>query len=317
MARESLSMELSRGQQLLDKAMNFLESKRPACDYEHIFIMNQKATLSHQFPKKYNRRFASLNLLSNFNPLALLYPQNFDMFGSGLYPALEVSYHWGRAFDNIIDGDAEVPVQGMSVTDWMKRQKELAVTGAETVPKAPTIEYMLKRTLIRLNRMGSEVNIQDEMVKFIDAMEVEYDRRVNKKVLTRQELKDLNRDSFGSPHTITLVAVRSRAQGHDVWELGQIQGRIQALRDIHPELKKGICNIPAEVLDESNLTLSSLAANPQLFDTNTTLQEWKQQELLECAALMDQLKAKPLDKSAQLYVSYFFSEINKHMANLI
>jgi len=311
---------IEAGQQVLERVVDWAISRTPDYAIEQVFIQRQKDNLRYQSPGKYDRRFATLNLLSNSHPLIVpavpFYPQLLNIYGSGLFSALGVSYNWGRAVDNIADGDTEVPIEGMPAIEWIRKQKELAVTGAESVPKLPTEEYMLKRTLIRLGEIGSDVDIQGEMVKFLDAMEVECDRRINGRVLTREELEILNRDSFGSPHTITLVAVRSKAQGHDVGELGQIQGRIQALRDIHPELEKGICNIPAEVLEESSLTLSMLEANSQLFNTSPTLQAWKQQELVDCGELMDQLGAKSLDKPAELYVRYFFSEIEKHITNL-
>jgi hypothetical protein len=305
----------SRIRNVYEQIPNFVIETLPDYYLEQLFIMRQQIEMDLRAPGKYDKRFMGLSFLSNFNPLVRILPF-IPPSGSGLYPALEVSYHWGRAVDDVVDGDMPLPNKNIPVGDWIEELKELAKNGASSVPKGITIEYMQKRALVRLEEMHSGVDIRGEMVKFLDAMKWEYERRVNRIVLTKNELEILNRNSFGPPHTITLVAVRSKARGEDIDELGQIQGRIQALRDMHTELAHGICNIPQEVLDKCGITFRELEENPSLFDSNIFFQVWKQKEIEECFVLIDRIRTKKLDKPVQLYVRYFLYEINKHLKNL-
>lgn len=284
---------------------------------EQMFISQQKGDLRNSYPGKYDKRLLSLNILSNLSASALSFSSE-SKSGLGIFPALEISYHWGRGIDDVADGDAPVPVPGMSVLDWLLRQQELIASGNwQHIAKEPTLEYMMRRTLERIKEIPTlKIDPELEAFNFLEAMIVECKRRIDGMVLTDKELSELNNNSFGVPHTITLAILGSRAMGEDVWELGQAQGKMMGLRDIHQELRRWICNIPLEVLEKSGLTLADLQANPNIFDSNTILQEWRVSEMATSKALIEQLKDKDLDPVARLYTWYLSHEVSGHVKRL-
>lgn len=282
----------------------------PEDHVEQLAIQAQWGRMSARAEGKYDPLLATLSLLSNFNPLVRFVPFASPM-GAGLAPGLEVSYHFGRAVDDVVDGDAELPSGFTSVPEWLQFLRGHIDEGGRNIPKGLTVEFLLKRTLRRMQPYdGRRFGIQSELRSFLGAMEREYDRRVNRKVLNREELSLLYRDAFGPPHTITLEAVGSRTIAQDIPELAQAQGRLFAIADLKEDLARGIINIPQEVLELASLRSEELVENPGRIK-HRLVGEWIESEISDCAQLIQTLREKKLDWRGRAYVSYLLKGFDK------
>ena len=287
--------------------------------HERLFIEWQKFDMLSRNPGKYDKRLRILHTLANTNPFARLYPSS-KPWADGLFPAVEVVYHFGRFVDNVADGDVKVPHLTLSVTEWLDSLIELVPSEAAFVKKAPTIEFMLQRVFFRLNTSGnlSGVDLHTEIIAFLEAMKAEHSRRENNTVLTKEELWSLHDNSFRPPHTITLAALRSAASGEDLPGLGIAQGILQGFRDWREDIELGICNIPLEVLLENRLTFQNLLANPDLFLQTPGLLVWALEAIQESMEILEDLsnRSASLDKMARYYVKYFVKENMKRAEEL-
>jgi hypothetical protein len=261
--------------------------------------------LVNQNPEKYALQLNTLFLLSHFNPLTVLLPGT--AFGHGLAPAALPSYIWGRWNDDIADDHEKLPSGYASYEDLLEGQKKIIADGERNVIKDFNIEYLLKRVVLRLERAQRPGdNIRQDLTDFLDAMQTEYFRRVNKKVSTFQELSDLYAKSFGKPHNIMLIAFGSSNRESQITELSQIQGRMfnSEEQSLLEDLPKGICYIPSEVLSVSGLGIDELIQDPSLVETNPSIQQWQKEEIHDCAKLYSNLvsKIEALDWKTKLYI---------------
>ena len=266
--------------------------------------------------------------LSGFNPtpfvLQILPFSNFPLSLTGelvwryyydkleIFPALEPSYYACRRVDDVADGDRDLPPGFENFYEWIAYLRNHINTGGKNIPKAPTADYLLKQAIVRLEREQRPTdNIRGEFNGFLDAMTVEYERRINRSVLSAQELEEVNRNSFGHAHNMALIAIRSRTRAPDVPQLPQLQGRLYAIADLETELRRGICNIPAEVLETSGLGLPALMEQPELVKDNQGIRHWKDAELQWGRFAMDELAKKPLDWITGFYVRFLTLGIEK------
>ncbi|OGM59203.1 hypothetical protein A3A75_03245 [Candidatus Woesebacteria bacterium RIFCSPLOWO2_01_FULL_39_10] len=286
---------------------------------EYLITENKYWELERRAPGKYTVLLNTLNALSNFNPLTRFYigPAS----SQGISPAALPSYKWGRWNDDIADGHLPLPSGYSSYEELVQAQKEIITSGGEDVVKGFTIEFLLKRVIAKLERVQKrDDNVGEDLSVFLDAMQTEYLRRVERKVSTSQELSDLYANSFGRPHNIMLIALGSSARESQIRELSQILGRRYNCEggSLHEDLPRGICYIPSEVLSSSGFSLDELMQNPSFSDTNPTIQEWVSGEIRDCSGLYDTLseKIEDLDWRAREYVGRLTKDMIPRFNNL-
>ncbi len=274
--------------------------------------------LERRAPDKYTKLLNTLNILTNvptnFNPLIIMHIG--PVSGQGLTPAALPAYTWGRWNDDIADGHETLPPGYATYEDFVQAEKKINVSGGKNVRKSFTIEFLQKRVIAKLQRFQrSGDNIREDMSVFLDAMQTEYLRRVNRTVSTSQELSQLYADSFGRPHNIMLIAFGSSARAADIPELPQIQGRMfnSERGSLEEDLPRGICYIPSEVLSVSGLSLDELMQNPYLTGVNPDIQEWRREEISDCSKLYGTLlqKSGTLDWKARLYIKGLTKKIEE------
>ncbi len=284
-------------QRLLDPYLQWLMS-RPEVR-ESLIISAQKDALYSRSPGKYDAITTALFLLSTFNPLDRILSTE----PKGFAPAIEVAYHFCRMIDDFADGDAPIPKEFADfpalVTSLKSQLKDAKAPSTDTDP-----EFLLKRVLHKLD-------CRKELDSFLDAMKVEYEKRINGEVFTREELQKLYNDSFGAPHMIAFAALGSEATSESIQDLFQLEGRLYAVRDLIPELSKGIIFIPKEVLEESGLSKENLIQAPAESIKNPAIQKWIAEEyaygLKVCGVLRE--SAKNMDWKARGIVEFLVKPI--------
>lgn len=281
-----------------------------------MIIGNIKSHLYSRSFKKYFLTGEAVSFLSDYTiPQNLISRLFIDSPGSGvaLYPSAAPSYMLGRAIDDMSDGDLDPKVFGYdNFPAYANTAKEQIKSNSVGVTKGFTLDFLLKYTLEKLEKkQKSTDNVRQDWVLFLDAMMIEYERRINPKALTKKELKTVYDDSFSHTHNIMLISLHSNTRFKDIEEIAQLQGRIFALCDLKSELSKSICNIPKEVLEEAHLDPSALMENPNLIDNNEVITRWAKEELDLGKKLFDNLKQKipKLDFTAKAYFYFLMKGV--------
>jgi len=175
---------------------------------------------SHAYDRSFKKYVAigeTLYFISYFNPLA----RPFHFIGPvGIFPAAAPAYWWGRATDDMADGDYPLPDGINSFKQYIEVSKGNIKDGCKQVRKGFTIDFLLKQALQKLERVQTNRdNVREDLSLFLDAMLVEHSRRVNYAVLSQEELEQLYDQSFGHAHNIMLIALRSKTRAHDIPEI--------------------------------------------------------------------------------------------------
>lgn len=317
MVREQLSQTATGGLSNIERFANWLISVYPEPAIEFIILAEERDRLTNNSPGKYATLATGLRITSTFNPLARLVSWKFP---EGIFPAFEPAYYVGRVVDDIADGDRELPEGYEGFQDWINHLKHCLETNFQAVPKDFSFEFLFKRAIQRLEplqRPGD--NVREEYLKFLDAMVMENQRRVNAEVKTEQQLAEINWESFSHVQDIAFIAVKSSVritQKSGLAKLPDLLGRGYAIRDLQAELGKNICNIPKEVLDKSGLSFQQLSQNPQLVDGNSVLQSWINSEIQECRKIIEELNQVKLDIPAKFLVKILTKGIEKDLNKL-
>ena len=156
-------------------------------------------------------------------------------------------------------------------------------------------------------------DIQEYMVDFLDAMMMEHQRRIQKTILTEEQLIDLHNKSFRGAHDIFLCALWSKNNAKDIQELPQILWRLYGIMDLQKDLSKNICNIPKEIGID-------IPVNKQDFETllnNKEVQQWitKTIEAQKANIEIVRWKYNLLDKPARVLCEWLLPELDTFINN--
>lgn len=157
---------------------------------------------------------------------------------------IRLSYFRGRAIDDIIDWDAELPATYKDIPEFIQAVAEDIVQNRRQ-ESLTTIGKAVIKMIESYKKHGKD--IQPHILDFLDAMIIEYNRRTLKQLLTEEQLINLHDKSFRSAHDIFLYALWSKNNAKDIVELPQILWQLYWIKDLHNDLSKNICNIPKEI----------------------------------------------------------------------
>jgi hypothetical protein len=270
----------------------------PADVVEKVVIEQQSKAMKTRAPGKYGPILFTVEHLSNYNPLT-------KERGKGLVPAIEVCYHFGRAMDDIADGDAKLPVGFKNYKEFVDYLKVKVEKEDHNVDKGGYVEFLLFSSIHKLANKTTPEEIRSGINRFLESMYAEYERREMALVLDRKKLDELHTLSFGTSYDIAFIATGSRNRSSDIASLMVAQGRLYALRDLDSDLSMGICNIPSEVMDKAGIGLQQLKDDPEIVGENIVLTKWVGDELREIREFYNSFNDKNLDNKAKLITRYF------------
>ena len=288
-------------------------------------ILDVKIQLYTRLFKKYFSIIEAVSLLSGTSIPQIFLARLIGMPATFMaefspYPQAAPAYTLGRITDDMADGDLDPKVFGYNnFPDYVKAAKSQIRNRGTEVKRGIALDFLLKNTLEDLERIqkpGDDVRKDWDM--FLDAMLVEYDRRVNHKILTKAGLKTIDDNSFSYAHNIMLIALRSKTRFKNIEEIAQLQGKIFALADLKPELALFTCKIPKEVLEEAQINGEELMNNPNLLDDNEVIRRWMKEELATGRELYDKLKQKipNLDFTAKLYLKFLMKGVESKIKKM-
>ena len=279
---------------MLDKLMRLTPNW-----YEESYIaLENQFSLINRNPK-YMRLTTTLFLLSNFNPVRGLFPGRVI----GIAPGINTAYHFCRVLDDITDGVLELP-RGYASFNELKTALQKALQ--ENEYPNDTLGILLRGTIRDMKEYYS-VDLRNDILHFLDAMEEEHERRMHKTISSQDELLQVYQNSFRVPQDIAFISLDARVRSTDIPELAELQGRIYALRDLDEELPKGAIFIPKEALPKE------ISSNELLrkYQTLPEVAHWKEQEMQKGRLLIGRLKQKKLDWRSRIIVNFTIKGLEK------
>jgi len=242
------------------------------------------------------------------------------------FPGLELAYYGGRDVDDVVDGDKPLPKGFETVDSWIDdlvSHIDTTGTSKQEIIMEPNTAFVFQQAVNYLQPLENEEkgdSVKRECIGFLEAMRLEYHRRIDQTVLTEEEILQGYWQGFGHAQNITLIAIGSKTRipsdclpvdkllQMPVNELPLvlpiILGKTYAIKDLGADLERGICNIPKSVLEESGLTLSGLMRDPSKALSNQTVKNWAEDELNISRQLARKLRQKKLDLPAKLMVEF-------------
>jgi hypothetical protein len=187
-------------------------------------------------PVKYARGVGGMYLLS--------------VKGIELGQIARASFFFFRNQDDSLDGDRADIRDPLSHVLSCREQIESGVYTGK-----PPIVDLAKFAIKRLNQRSNggddpKQNFLDE----IDVMLFDHERSKEKRILTKGELEEYYRKTFFPVVNIMLIGLNSRLRAVDIPELSFCQGRVYSVRDLDTDWRRGVINIPREVLEQANLS---------------------------------------------------------------
>lgn len=233
----------------------------------------------------------------------------------GVYPAMKPGGFFCRAIDDMADGDLAIPANFANFAEWAT-ELESTIKG-DSQPSHPLALVMLD-AISKFESVASEDdNVKATLTAFLAGMTLDNERRVRGKTLSWSEILNIYDLTFLPPIQLSLIGLRSSNRASDIPLLGQVQGRIYAIRDFAHELPLGVINIPENVITASGLSGKMLMDTPNLVNTNSVTAAWIQAELRDCVGVIDTLRLTRLDKNARNMTDLLINPIDRYIHSRI
>jgi hypothetical protein len=182
--------------------------------------------------------------------------------------AARYGYCFLQLYDDIMDGDRRTDAAPDAVA-------------AQTIAAWASGEFRDDTTLARLgaafNAALREVPLlpgddpHHDVLALLQAMRLDAERVATKRVLTRAQLKDQLRGTFHHSLNILLIASGLRTRATQVPDLIESLGWCSVVRDLDEDLRKGLVNVPSDVVARVRSTSGGLT--PQLRVVRCWLEE--------------------------------------------
>ncbi|TSC87614.1 MAG: hypothetical protein G01um101416_429 [Microgenomates group bacterium Gr01-1014_16] len=169
-----------------------------------------------------------------------------SLFGLEHSRVLRASYLPIRFVDDLLDGDAH------GVPDPLAYAQELSQRIEHDNLTNSRIDRQLRYALEVLEpRALPTDNPRGDFIKAIQAIIFDYERASVKRLLSAKEIEQYFRDSFDPVINITLLAISSKLRSHNLPVLSYGQGRVYSARDFETDWKRGIINVPEDIISSA------------------------------------------------------------------
>lgn len=187
---------------------------------------------------------------------------------------IRVSYLYFRYLDDIVDGDLVGSIAPRTLLDEQMSRWRFGMPRYPTECEANILFCYLWNEFEQRALPLSCLRFLAESV--INGIELDLERRVNRRVLSRAELDVYYEKVILAPaqlaHTILDAGVTMLA----LQEISMIIGRLQSARDLHSDWGQGLINIPLEDLGDANV--AAQVTLPRRFES------WQAQEIDQCTS---------------------------------
>jgi len=246
---------------------------------------------------------------------------------------LELGYYAGRWIDEVVDGDEILPGNYSSVDhllDETINQIETMGMNKFLSIKEPGPGFLFQQAIIYLQPLENKAlgdDVKQEFIGFIEAMRWEYHRRVNRFVLSEDELLQSYWRGFSHAQNITLIALRAKERVPQFCPpveellvmpssklpliLPIVLGKAYAIRDFSEDWKEGIYPVPRHELIRAGFDPKQLPKDPNAVLTNPVIREWRKSDSEIAWKLSRKLRQKTVDLPTWGLIRFLTAGIGK------
>jgi hypothetical protein len=236
--------------------------------------------------------------------------RDYSLRFSGFAPGWQAANLACRIIDDIADGERRL-IPGFASFPALITQIRGQIIDRTPMTGSLLLELLEEAITVVERRDRRAGETRESFVGLLDAMLVEYQRRIERRVLPKQTLIEIHIASSVHPLNLSLICLGSRTRTAKVPALAEFIGRMGVLRDLERELGMGIINIPREVLPE-NACVDQLIARPRSIRRMESVTDWIRAEARDGLELAEQVRNSRLDPLArrvtqnqiQLYLRY-------------
>lgn len=195
------------------------------------------------------------------------------------------SYFFLREIDDLLDGDRNNvgnPLQYVSDV----RSKIAAGESNHRQSIFSLAEYSI-RVLEKKAKPGD--NPRSDFLAAIDCMQFDYNRAQKRQALTNDQLNDYYLRAFLPVLNLMFIGLGSNLRATDVPQLAHAQGVVYSTRDLQDDWKKGIINIPSEVLSAASLPSTS---SFQEIQSSPVIRQYLTDQLAKSEADLEELSSR-------------------------
>ena len=215
-----------------------------------------------------------------------------------MYAASLIDSHRGRVFrymyisarhiDDLVDGDKE------SIGDPIEavRRYQKVILHGRRIDLDDKYEEIMLYGIRETAKLGDgRDDVKGDFFRLTNAILFDHERSKNRSILTKNELDGYYENLLGPSLNIGLICAGSKFRGADFPEMIYGQGRLYSVRDLKKDLRRGLCNIPLEVLEAAGVTKA--ATIQEILETQA-VRAWVRKELgygkVETQRLKERLK---------------------------
>jgi membrane-associated phospholipid phosphatase len=183
-----------------------------------------------------------------------------------------------QAMDDLLDGDRPSEREPLEVADEMLASLE---SGEFASHELARLGAAFRHEL--LARGGPEALAS--AIALLRAMRNDRCRVLERRVCSREQLRDIHHATFAHSLDAMLLAADSPIRHHEVPLLLEVLGWCSTVRDLREDLAQGLVNIPREVFDSASAERPGVPL-PLLVETRA-VQRWLAEEKLRARELLD------------------------------
>lgn len=234
-----------------------------------------------------------------------------SLFGLERSRVLRTAYNPVRFVDDLLDGDAH------GVVDPLFYVQDLNHRIATNSLVNSRIERQLRYSLDVLeSKAQPNDNPKRDFVRAIDAIIFDRERATHRRVLSAEEIEQYYRNAFDSVINITLLAIDSNLRSGDIPVLSYGQGRVYSARDFEVDWRRGIINVPGDVVSTAGSSPRSsfeeVGRNPKIIDWFHQSLDATKPDLLEGQLLLRQSGEKQTQVVGNSLISPMLKFIEAH-----
>lgn len=170
--------------------------------------------------------------------------------GRELGEVTRTGYLFFRHIDDVVDGDRRISGDPQSYVLDLRRQVE-----TDNFREDTKISVLARRSLEILDRVKKpDDNPRQDFLKGIDGMLFDHRRSRLRRSLREEELEKYYNAAIAPGLNILLIGIESSLRSCNIPEFSTGLARIYSVRDFKDDWRRGIINIPREVLEEAKLT---------------------------------------------------------------
>lgn len=186
---------------------------------------------------------------------------------------IRVGYCFAQALDDILDGDRYINSESYDYVQDIIKQIE-----TNSFNEQDPLSLLGKYVVEKLDEYNSEKdNPYYDLMQLLEILLFDRKRVMEKILLNKKELLEHHRKTFYHSLNLTLILTKAEYRAEDVKDLVDELSWCSPMRDLEEDLKKGLVNIPKEVLEQSNLTEPEKYPHSEIVKSSN-VQDWIRQE---------------------------------------